>query len=320
MARQRQHDPDRAPSAPRRLARQHARDLVDSLGRIWRAPVASLLTASVIGITLVLPAALHLVFSNLDALSYSWEGAVRASLFLSDDLNEAEGRRLTERIAARDGVAAADYISRADALAEFRKLSGLGPALDALEENPLPAVIVVHPANTDDADRIAALVDELADAPGVARAQLDQAWLRRLYAILDVAQRGATLLAVLLACAVLFIVGNTIRLDIENRRDEIEVMKLVGAPDAFIRRPFLYSGFWYGLGGGLLAWLLLSLCLIALAGPVRELAGLYGSNAQLQGLGARGSLLLVSLGVALGWLGSAVTVNHRLRAIEPGQD
>lgn len=304
-------------ASPRQLARHHARDLLDSLGRLWRAPVASLLTASVIGITLVLPAALHLVFKNLDALSYSWEGAVRASLFLADGLDEAQGRELAERIATRDGVAATDYISRAAALAEFRELSGLGPALDALEENPLPAVIVVHPAGERAADEITALVESLAAEPGVARAQLDQAWLRRLYAIMDVAGRGATLLAVLLAFAVLFIVGNTIRLDIENRRNEIEVMKLVGAPDSFIRRPFLYSGFWYGLAGGLLAWILLGVCLIALAGPVRELAGLYGSDAALRGLGTRGSLVLVGLGVALGWLGSAVTVHRRLRAIEP---
>jgi cell division transport system permease protein len=317
MAGARTRDHAQPPSAPRRLARQHARDLVDSLGRLWRAPVASLLTASVIGITLVLPAALHLVFKNLDALSYGWEGAVRASLFLAEDLDEAEGRRLAERIAARDGVAATDYISRAAALAEFRELSGLGPALDALEENPLPAVIVVHPVSEHTADEITRLVEALAAEPGVTRAQLDQDWLRRLYAMLDIAKRGVSVLAVLLAFAVLFIVGNTIRLDIENRRSEIEVMKLVGAPDAFIRRPFLYSGFWYGLGGGMLAWLLLSLCIVALAGPVHELAGLYGSDAELQGLGARGSLLLVGLGVALGWLGSAVTVSHRLRVIEP---
>lgn len=304
-------------ASPRQLARHHARDLVDSLGRIWRAPVASLLTASVIGITLVLPAALHLLFENLDTLSYRWEGAVQASLFLSDDLGEPAGRRLAERIAAREAVAATEYISREAALAEFRRLSGLDTALDALEENPLPAVIVVRPGDDRSAAEIEALVESLATETGVVRAQLDQDWLRRLYAILDVAERGVTLLAVLLAFAVLFIVGNTIRLDIENRRSEIEVMKLVGAPDAFIRRPFLYSGFWYGLAGGVLAWLLLSLCLILLAGPVRELTGLYGSDAGLRGLGPDGSLLLIGLGVALGWLGSAVTVNHRLRVIEP---
>lgn len=304
-------------ASPRQLARHHARDLVDSLGRLWRAPVSSLLTASVIGITLVLPSALHLLLQNLDALSYRWEGTVQASLFLADDLDESAGRRLAERIALRDGVVETEYISRAAALAEFRRLSGLDTALDALEENPLPAVIVVRPGDERSAADIESLVDSLATEPGVVRAQLDQDWLRRLYAILDVAERGVTLLAVLLAFAVLFIVGNTIRLDIENRRSEIEVMKLVGAPDAFIRRPFLYSGFWYGLAGGVLAWLLSALCLIVLAGPVRALAGLYGSDAELRGLGPEGSLLLVGLGVALGWLGSAVTVNHRLRAIEP---
>lgn len=304
-------------SSPRQLARHHARDLVDSLGRLWRAPVASLLTASVIGITLVLPASLHLLFENLDALSYRWEGTVQASLFLSDELDEAAGRRLAERIAARDGVAATGYISRADALAEFRRLSGLDTALDALQENPLPAVITVRPESERSADEIAGLIRSLADEPGVDRAQLDQAWLRRLYAILHVAERGVLLLAALLAFAVLFIVGNTIRLDIENRRSQIEVMKLVGAPDSFIRRPFLYSGFWYGLAGGLLAWVLVGLCLLVLSGPVHELAGLYDSNAALRGLGPRGSLVLIGAGVALGWLGSLVTVNHRLRAIEP---
>lgn len=316
MAGQR-HDPGRPPSAPLRLAHQHARDLVDSLGRVYRAPLASLLTASVIGITLVLPAALHVTFKNLDALSYSWEGTVQASLFLADDLDEAEGRRLARRIAERGDVAATDYISRAEALAEFRELSGMDAALDALEDNPLPAVIVVRPDSGEAAGDIAALVESLGAEPGVARARVDQAWLRRLYAILDVAERGATLLAVLLGLAVLFIVGNTIRLDIENRRAEIEVMKLVGAPDSFIRRPFLYSGFWYGLAGGVLAWVLLGICLLALAGPVRELAGLYGSEAGLRGLGARGSLWLIGAGVALGWLGSAVTVTRQLRAIEP---
>lgn len=317
MAGRRTRDPMRAPAAPQRLAQQHARDLVDSLGRIWRAPVASLLTASVIGITLVLPAALHLVFKNLSALSYGWEGTVQASLFLAEDLDEAAGRRLADRIADRDGVAATEYISREAALAEFRRLSGLDAALDALAENPLPAVIVVRPGGERSAAEIAALVESLGAEPGVARAQLDQAWLRRLYAILGVVERGVTLLAVLLGFAVLFIVGNTIRLDIENRRAEIEVMKLVGAPDAFVRRPFLYSGFWYGLAGGVLAWLLLGLCLLVLAGPVRELAGLYDSDVGLRGLGARGSLLLIAAGVALGWLGSAVTVSRRLRAIEP---
>lgn len=316
MAGQR-HDPGRPPSAPRRLAHQHARDLVDSLGRVYRAPLASLLTASVIGITLVLPAALHVTFKNLDALSYSWEGTVQASLFLADDLDEGEGRRLARRIAEREDVDATEYISRAEALAEFRELSGMDAALDALEENPLPAVIVVRPDSGDVTGDIAALVESLGAQPGIARARVDQAWLRRLYAILDVAERGAMLLAVLLGLAVLFIVGNTIRLDIENRRAEIEVMKLVGAPDSFIRRPFLYSGFWYGLAGGVLAWVLLGICLLALAGPVRELAGLYGSEAGLRGLGVRGSLWLVGAGVALGWLGSAVTVTRQLRAIEP---
>lgn len=304
-------------AAPTRLAQQHARDLLDSLGRLYRAPVASLLTAAVIGITLALPAGLRVLVGNLDALSYSWQSTVSASLFLKDSVDEQAGHQLAATIGARPGVAGTAYISRAQALAEFRALSGFGAALDALAHNPLPAVITVQPEPSLDSDTVAALVAELGAQPEVAEARMDQAWLRRLYAVVDVARRAVIIIAVLLAAAVVFIVGNTIRLDIENRREEIAVMKLLGATDGFVRRPFLYSGFWYGLAGGLLAWLLLSICLLLLSGPVRHLASLYGGDAGILWLGARDSLILIASGIALGWLGSAWTVGRHLRAIQP---
>lgn len=305
------------PTAPQRLAQQHARNLIESLGRLYRKPLASLLTVSVIGITLALPAGLHVLLKNLDALSYSWQGTLQASLFLQDDVDEAAGRTLSKQLAQHQGVAKTRYISRAQALAEFRKLSGFGDALSALDSNPLPAVIVVQPNPSLDANAITQLVKALGEHQEVAQAQLDQAWLQRLYAVLAIVQRGVTIIAVLLAFAVIFIVGNTIRLDIENRRAEIEVMKLLGASDSFIRRPFLYSGFWYGLLGGLFAWLLLGVCMFAIGGPVQHLASLYDSDVDLLGLSARATLYLLGAGILLGWLGSAVSVSRRLHAIQP---
>lgn len=300
-----------------RVGQQHARDLINSLGRLYRTPVASLLTAAVIGITLALPIGLRVLVNSLERVSYGWQGNVTASLFLTDNTTQDAGRALAAQIAERPGVAAVAYISSAQALAEFRKLSGFGAALDALAANPLPAVIAVTPAPDLDASTAARLMTELAALPEVGRAQMDQQWLQRLYAAVAVVRTTVLIIAVLLAGAVLFIVGNTIRLDIENRREEIAVMKLLGATDGFVRRPFLYSGFWYGLTGGVLAWLLLTASLLLLSGPVNRLAGLYGAHSGLLWLGWKNSLLLLGCGIGLGWLGSAATVGRRLRAIQP---
>lgn len=305
------------PSAPKRWAQQHARDLVESLGRLYRAPVASLLTACVIGITLALPAGLHLLLESLDSLSYNWQSTVQASLFLERDMQPQAGQQLASRLAERADIESTQYISQEQALAEFKRLSGFGKAVETLNSNPLPAVITVRPAASLTKTQIDNLVTDLDDLPTVDQARLDQAWLKRLYALLDVARRAMLLIAVFLGLAVVFIVGNTIRLDIENRREQIEVMKLLGASDAFVRRPFLYSGFWYGLAGSILAWILLVICLLILADPVRRLASLYGQESGLSWVGGIDTLWLLVAGIGLGWLGSAWTVHRHLRRIQP---
>lgn len=307
----------RRPTAPKRLLEHHARDLIDALGRLYRAPVASLLTASVIGITLALPAGLHVLLKSVDALSYDWHDSVEASLFLERDTAPEVGRDLAQQLAERPDIKSTGYISREQALAEFKRRSGFGKAIKALDHNPLPAVITVQPAPSLTTAEIDALIQKLEAKPVVDKARLDQAWLKRLYAIVEVAKRVMVLIAVLLGLAVIFIVGNTIRLDIENRREQIEVMKLLGASDGFVRRPFLYSGFWYGLAGGVLAWLILTICLLVLSGPVQRLAGLYGNDIGLLWVGGSTSLLVVIAGIGLGWLGSAWTVHRHLRRIQP---
>lgn len=304
----------RLPSA---YLQRHAQVCLEALGRLYRNPSSSLLTIAVIGITLTLPTGLHLLLKNVNSVRYSWEGSIQASLFLKKSVSESEGRHLAQTLQHHAGVQSTRYISRAQALQEFKKLSGFGGALKALGENPLPAVIVVRPQAGLSPARIQGLVSDLGERPEVAQAKLDQAWLKRLHAIVAIIQRSALVVATLLALAVIIIVGNTIRLDIQNRKEQIEVMKLLGASDGFIRRPFLYTGLWYGFWGSLLAWLMVHVALWMLAGPVNRLSGLYNSGFTLAGQGARGSLSLLLAGIVLGWLGSWLAVGRHLRAIHP---
>ena len=300
-----------------RLSEAHAQVFFFSLGRLYRKPIATLLTASVIGITLALPAGLHVLLQNLNAISYSWEGTLQASLFLTDKTSGAQGQALAAKIGQRKGIEQANYISKAQSLAEFKALSGFGEALDVLDDNPLPAVIIVVPRRDLGPDAIEALIAELGALPEVDFAKLDQQWLERLYSILAIVERGILLISGVLGLAVIVTVGNTIRLDIENRRDEIVVMKLVGAPDSFIRRPFLYTGFWYGVTGALIAFILVNMALLALAGPTSRLSGLYDSSFHLQGLSFSSVLLMFGCGTGLGLLGAYWTVSRHLSKIEP---
>ena len=297
---------------------RHAQTLVGSLGRLAQAPFANALTMVVIGITLALPASLHVLVSNVLAVSEQWTRAIDVSVYLRPGTSAAQAEQVAGRIRQRRDVAEADLIDADAALAQFRQQSGFGAAVDALTENPLPHLIVVRPG-TDfaTAPHAAAMAEQLRALPEVELVQLDTEWVSRLQAILDAVRRGVMLAGMLLAVGVMVIVGNTIRLDIQNRRDEIEVTKLVGGSDAFVRRPFLYSGFWYGLGGGLVAWLIVVLVVALLSGPASRIAGLYGSDFTLSGLDLKASLWLLGTGVDLGWLGSYLAATRHLRAIEP---
>lgn len=295
---------------------RHFQALFFTLGRLYRAPLSSSMTVLVLGIALALPAGLHVLVNNTRDLSGAWEGAARISVFLKQNVPQTQAESLADSWRRRQDVADIAVISAADALAEFRTLSGFGDVLDVLDENPLPAVLVIRPRNTE-AAAVAALADELRRLPAADIVQLDTQWLKRLNAILDIVRRVIFVVGALFAVAVIVIISNTIRLDIQNHRPEIEVTKLVGATNAFIRRPFLYTGFWYGLGGGLTAWLLVSASLWLLAGPVRNLAGLYGSEFSLSGLSGADTLIVLGTGSLLGWLGSWVAVTRHLGEIEP---
>lgn len=291
---------------------------LDSLRRLLDAPTASLMTWLVIGIALALPSGLYVTLGNLQAVSHGWDGAAQISLFLHQNVKEVEGRKLVKKLSLRPDVHSAIYVSREQALKEFQELSGFGEVLDNLDSNPLPAVIIVQPAdNKGSRDITETLLNELQGLAEVELAQLDLEWVQRLYTMMKLGQRMTTALALLLALGVLLIIGNTIRLSIENRRDEILVVKLVGGTDVFVRRPFLYTGFWYGLGGGVIAWLIVVLGLSWLSGPVAELADLYQSQFSLLGLGFIDTIGLWLTGAMLGLLGSWLAVSRHLGMIEP---
>ncbi|MGE0080025.1 MAG: permease-like cell division protein FtsX [Thiohalomonadaceae bacterium] len=297
---------------------RHAQTLLYALGQLSSRPLSTLMTAAVIGIALALPAGLHVLLGNARAVTAGWDGATQISVFLRTEVSEARGRALTDEFRARGDLADAHYVSREAALDEFRRLSGFGEALDALEENPLPAVIVLRPALAqNDAAAIGRLLAQLRARPEVERAQLDMEWVKRLYAIMDMVRRGVWVLGGLLSLAVLLVVGNTIRLAIQNRRDEIVLTKLIGGTDAFIRRPFLYAGLWYGLAGGALAILLVSASLWLLSGPAQELAALYQSTFRLRGLAPADAGAVLLAGAVLGLAGSWLAVGRHLRDIEP---
>ena len=297
---------------------RHTQTLVGSLGRLWTQPFATLLTILVIGIALALPACLHVLVQNVRAASGGWGNALDISVYMKTDATLEQAKQAQKRIEQRRDVEEVTLVEADAALAEFRKSSGFGEALDALKDNPLPHALVVRPAEEfRDPATVDGLTAELRKIDGVDIVQLDTEWVSRFNAILDVVRRVVFLAAGLFALGILVIVGNTIRLDIENRRDEIEVTKLVGGSDGFVRRPFLYNGVWYGLGGGLVAWLTVTVVIALLGEPVQRIAGLYGSSFQLQGLGLEGSAVLLAGGVLLGWLGSFIAATKEIRGIEP---
>ena len=299
------------------LAR-HAQTLVGSLGRIVRYPLATLMTMAVIAVALALPLFLDVLLQNARLATADWNQAFDLSVYLDKKAGSERALGLAKRLRAREDVAAVRLITPEQAFKDFRAASGFGKALDALADNPLPNTLVVTPtlvAST--AEGTEALKSSIAAMPDVEFVQLDTEWVQRLNAMLDVLRRVVWLTGALLGLGVALVVGNTIRLDILNRRAEIEVMKLVGATDSFARRPFLYSGIWYGLGGGLLALVVVAVATAVLARPVARLAALYGSNFRLEGLSLPLAATVLLTAALLGWAGAWFASTRHIRAIEP---
>ena len=303
---------------PRAYFARHAQTLLGSLGRMVNQPFATLMTMGVVAVALGLPLLLNLFLVNVRVATGNWNDAFDLSVYMDKKASITRVQSLAKQLRRREDVATVRVIMSDQALAEFRDSSGFGKALDALTDNPLPDTLVVTPSLVASTPQgTDTLKNAIAGMSDVQAVQLDTEWVKRLHAMLDVLRRVVWLTAGLLGAGVVLIVGNTIRLDILNRRVEIEVMKLVGATDGFARRPFLYSGVWYGLGGGLMALILVALAVVILAKPVDGLARLYGSQFQLQGLGFTVAIEVLAVAVSLAWFGSWLAATRHIHAIEP---
>jgi len=299
-------------------ATHHLRTLIASLGVMTRQPAASLMTVAVIAIALALPAGMFVLLNNASHVSVGWDNSAQISVFLKADVSEKQAKQLMGKLRLYDDVVNVSMINKNQALKEFKKISGFGGALEALGDNPLPHVLTIEPrVDAERPDKIRHLIKQLNRQKQVALAQLDLQWVKRLFAMLNIAQRAIWVIAGLLGIAVLLVVGNTIRLDIQNRREEIEVTKLIGGTNAFIRRPFLYTGFWYGIAGGLLAWLLTSLSIGLLDNSVAHLASLYSSSFEIRGLSFSEGINMIAFSCFLGLAGSWIAVGRHLSEIEP---
>ncbi|MBR9884589.1 MAG: cell division protein [Oceanospirillales bacterium] len=297
--------------------RHHYEVAAQALVRLWSTPLASLMTMAVLAIALALPGFIFTALKNVEQLTAGLDTDPHISLYLDVSLSDERVDSFSRELLLRDDLISVELISRDKGLADFKAYTRFDDLLDFFDSNPLPAVITLIPG-TEEPDQLQQLQQELAALPEVEEARLDLEWVRRLGAFMALAERGAWVLGGLLSLTVLLVVGNTVRMTIESRRDEILVSKMVGATDAWVRRPFLYSGIWFGAFGALLAWLLAQLALALISEPVQALAALYLNGYVVQGLGPTESLTLLLIGVLLGLGGAWIAVGRHLRDMEPG--
>jgi len=282
-----------------------------------RQPLASALTIAVIGIALAMPTGLNVIVQNGRAIAGGWDNIRDFSVYLRPATPIEQAIRLRDQLDESSMVESVRLISANDALVEFSDDPEFGGLLGTLKQNPLPHTIVVRPTTDATPADLQELESSLSQRTDVDLVKLDTDWVKRLNAMLDLARRGVWIAAVMLVGAVIVIIGNTIRLDIQNRRAEIEVAKLLGASDGFVRRPFLYTGFWYGVLGGSFALLLLAISLWLLSGPIERLAGLYGSSFRPLGVDAATVLIILGGGLLAGLGGAWSAVARHLAAIQP---
>lgn len=295
----------------------HMQSLVFSLGKIYHSPTTTIMTVAVIGITLSLPGGFYLFLKNIDAMSGDFRSSSQISLYLDIEMDEKKARAMERQVADMPDVADTRFVSKGESLEAFRQTSGFGKSIDTLSSNPLPHTIIVEPSSSADTFAVKNLLNLLQTLPGVEIAKLDTEWLERLYTILEIARRSVVIITILFGFAVLLIIGNTIRLDIQNRYQEIIVTKLIGATNAFIRRPFLYGGLWYGLLGGVISWFIVEIGYLAISGPLNRLNLLYQADLVLITFSFQDFIILISSSTLLGLTGSWIAVARHLNQIEP---
>ena len=295
--------------------RQHWQTLVLTLRRLARNPLATLLNVTVIGVALALPLGGYMLLQNLGSVARQLSGNPQISLFLARDANKADIAGLEGRLRQMPGVRGLRFISREQALEDLKQSENLSDVIATLQTNPLPDAFVLEAGGS--AAELEQLEPQLKALPKVAHVQLDSAWAKRLETLLALGRTAVLILASLLACGLVAVTFNTIRLQILTQKDEIEVSKLIGATDSFIRRPFFHLGFVQGALGGLAALAIVYLCMLILNRSILELAQLYGSDFRLSFFGFADCLALLAFAALLGWLGAYMSVSRHLSGIEP---
>ncbi len=296
----------------------HAQALFSSLGRLVGNPFTSIMTIVVMAIAISLASAFYLLVINIQQLSGTVESTNQISLFLKNKVTDNVGEDLADELRKNKDIEQVELITKQQALDEFKTYSGFGKVLNMLEANPLPIVIQVLPKNSlDDMKNVERLMKELDRLPQVDLVQMDMQWIKKMQSIIGIMDRGVLLLATLLGLAVLFITGNTIRLELQNRRDEVLVAKLVGATYSFIQRPFLYTGFWLGFLSGLLAWILVLIMVFVLRSPIEELSVQYDGSFTMHYLSFTNTLLMLVIASVLGVMGAWIVLRYQIKQIQP---
>jgi len=298
----------------------HAHALFSSLGRIVAAPFNSIMTISVLAIAISFVSGFHILEVNIEQLEGHLEASNQISLFLRDDVSDVHANKLAESIRLNSNVQNVKLITREEAAAEFQTYSGFGSAINELEKNPLPIVLQVLPKKSlEDRRELEVLQKEFQQSPEVDIAQMDLQWIERLYSIISIVKLFASLLNILLVAAVLLIIGNTVRIELHNRRDEIVIERLVGATNSFIRRPFLYAGFWIGFISGISAWFIVTLLMLIIRQAVEKLSSLYGGSFHMLFLSVTDTLVLIFISSLLGVLASWVVLSYQMHSTKLAQ-
>ena len=301
--------------------RRHSYSFFSSLGVLFKHRVGTLMTVLVLGIAMFLPLGLYITLTNLEGMNLRQDEWSAVTVFFKSGTTQTEVKRVADELEKRLQPEAVVIISPEEGMAEFREVSGFGESLDMLEENPLPWVMQVspQPGSTEQVEeRVGALTAFLGSVNSVEVTQFDYKWLQRLGRMMELGQAAVFVLIFLFGLAVVVVVANTIRLDVASHAEEIEILALVGAGNAFVRQPFLYTGLWYGLMGSLLAVVLLGLTMLYLGRPLGLLLETYGTAFSLRGLGGSNTLWVLLGGGFLGWLGAWISVQRYLRRLRVG--
>jgi cell division transport system permease protein len=309
----------------RAWARRHSYSFFSSLGALLKHRIGTLMTVLVLGVAMLLPLGLWITLQNLDRMDLGRDEWGAITVFMDAAADAGQVRELAARLEARAAIGSVVTVSPEEGMSDFMEASGFGASLEVLEENPLPWVLLVNPLVADGEfgaelmqTRVTSLMDYLTGQPLVDSVQFDYKWLQRLARLLELGRAAVLVLSLLFGLAVVVVVANTIRLDVAARAEEIEILALVGAGNSFIRQPFLYSGFWYGLMGGALALGLLQLSLLYLDGPLGRLLDTYGHGVELYGPGPPAVAALLLGGGLLGLAGAWVAVRRYLRMLAVG--